>query len=85
MTWYDLDLPEVIALRRQMIAEGDQRRYLGCSVFDSSWLTDVSVHASRPFLFLAEGVFPYFEEEQVKGLFLTLAARSRARSWYATR
>jgi O-methyltransferase involved in polyketide biosynthesis len=75
VTWYDLDLPEVIALRRQLIAEGDRRRYLGCSVFDSSWLADVSVHASRPFLFLAEGVFPYFEEEQVKGLFLTLAAR----------
>jgi O-methyltransferase involved in polyketide biosynthesis len=75
VTWYDLDLPEVIALRRQLIAEGDRRRYLGCSVFDSSWLADVSVHASRPFLFLAEGVFPYFEEEHVKGLFLTLAAR----------
>jgi O-methyltransferase involved in polyketide biosynthesis len=75
VTWYDLDLPEVIALRRQLIAEGDRRRYLGCSVFDSSWLADVSVHAGRPTLFLAEGVFPYFEEEQVKGLFLTLAAR----------
>jgi O-methyltransferase involved in polyketide biosynthesis len=75
VTWYDLDLPEVIALRRQLIADGDRRRYLGCSVFDSSWLTDVSVHASRPFLFLAEGVFPYFEGEQVKRLFLTLAAR----------
>jgi O-methyltransferase involved in polyketide biosynthesis len=28
----------------------------------------------RPFLFIAEGVFPYFEEAQVKGLFLTLRA-----------
>ena len=74
-TWYDLDLPEVIALRRQLIAEGERRRYLACSVFDGAWLEEVSVHAGRPFLFLAEGVFPYFTEAQVKGLFLTFMAR----------
>ena len=75
VTWYDLDLPEVIALRRQLIAEGERRRYLGCSVFDSSWLTAAGAQAGRPTLFLAEGVFPYFEEAQVKGLFLTFLER----------
>ncbi len=75
VTWYDLDLPEVIALRRQLIAEAERCHVLGCSVFEESWLETVSAHASRPFLFLAEGVFPYFEEAQVKALFLTFTQR----------
>ena len=75
VTWYDLDLPEVIALRRQLIAESDRCRFIACSVFEASWVEAVSVHATRPFLFLAEGVFPYFEEAQVKRLFLTLMQR----------
>jgi len=71
--WYDLDLPEVIELRRKLIGgEGARYHLLACSVFDSAWLDTVSVHRPRPFLFLAEGVLMYFEEAQVKSLFLTL-------------
>jgi O-methyltransferase involved in polyketide biosynthesis len=71
--WYDLDLPEVIELRRRLIGgEGTRYHFLECSVFDSTWLDTVSVHHQRPFLFLAEGVLPYFEEAQVKSLVLTL-------------
>ncbi len=71
--WYDLDLPEVIELRRKFIGdEGERYHLLGCSAFDSAWLDAVSAHRQRPFLFLAEGVFMYFEEAQVKSLVLTL-------------
>jgi len=71
--WYDLDLPDVIELRRRLIG-GERERYhlLACSVFDSGWLDAVGVHRPRPFLFLAEGVLIYFTEPQVKGLLLTL-------------
>lgn len=75
VTWYDLDLPEVIAVRRQLIAETERCHALACSVFEPSWLETVGMHASRPFLFLAEGVFPYFEEAQVRALFLTFMQR----------
>jgi methyltransferase (TIGR00027 family) len=70
--WYDLDLPEVIELRRKLIG-GDGARYhlLACSVFESAWLNALSVHRQRPFLFLAEGVFMFFEEAQVRSLVLT--------------
>jgi O-methyltransferase involved in polyketide biosynthesis len=74
--WYDLDLPEVIELRRKSI--GDEEgcyHLLGCSAFDSAWLDTVSVHRQRPFLFLAEGVFMYFEVAQVKSLVLMLRDR----------
>ncbi len=71
--WYDLDLPEVIELRREFIGDERERYHLlGCSVFDSAWLDMVSMHRQRPFLFLAEGVLMYFEEPQVKSLVLML-------------
>lgn len=71
--WYDLDLPEVTALRRKYLGEEDGRYHLlGCSAFDSAWLDVVSAHRQRPFLFLAEGVLMYFEEAQVKSLVLML-------------
>jgi O-methyltransferase involved in polyketide biosynthesis len=71
--WYDLDLPQVIELRRKLIG-GERPRYhlLSNSVLDNAWLDTVSNHRPRPFLFLAEGVLMYFEEAQVKSLVLTL-------------
>jgi O-methyltransferase involved in polyketide biosynthesis len=71
--WYDLDLPEVIALRRRLIGgEGERYHLLAYSVLDRAWLSIVAEHRQRPFLFLAEGVLMYFEEAQVKSLFLML-------------
>ena len=74
--WYDLDLPEVIDLRRKLIGgEGDHYHLLSCSVFDRSWLDEVGVHRRWPFLFLTEGVLQYFEEAEVKSLVLMLLER----------
>ena len=74
--WYDLDLPDVIELRRKLIGEDSVHQHLlGCSVLENEWLDRVSVHAKRPFLFLAEGVFMYLMEAQVKRLMLTLRDR----------
>ncbi len=71
--WYDLDVPEVMALRQKLIGgEGSRYHHLGCSAFDPGWIEQVKGHKPRPFLFLAEGVFMYFTEEQVKGLVLRL-------------
>jgi O-methyltransferase involved in polyketide biosynthesis len=79
--WYDLDVPEVIELRRKLLgdeglalSEAEGRRYhlLAGSVLEPAWLEAVRAHRGRPFLFLAEGVFMYFEEAQVKSLVLTL-------------
>ena len=41
-------------------------------MFEPAWLEAVTVHRGQPFLFLAEGVFMYFTEAQVKSLVLTL-------------
>lgn len=71
--WYDLDFPDVIALRRQLIG-GEQARYhlVGCSVFDPAWLEVVGPHRQRPCLFLAEGVSMHLKGTQMKSLLLTL-------------
>ncbi len=74
--WYDLDLPEVIELRRKLIGgEAARHHFIPCSVLDRAWLGTVSAHDPRPFLFLAEGVFMYFKEAHVKWLVLTLHDR----------
>jgi O-methyltransferase involved in polyketide biosynthesis len=74
--WYDLDVPDVIGLRRKLIGdEGGRYHLLGCSVLEDAWLEAVRVHSQRPFLFLAETVFVYFTEAQVKSLVLTLRDR----------
>lgn len=71
--WFDLDVPEVIQLRKRLMPN-ENRRYhlLAESVFEEDWLLDVEGLKPRPFLFVAEGVLPYFEETQVRALFLKL-------------
>jgi O-methyltransferase involved in polyketide biosynthesis len=47
--WYDLDLPDVIGLRRKFIGdEGERYHLLGCSVLEDAWLEAVKVHYARP-------------------------------------
>lgn len=71
--WYDLDLPDVIELRRKLMGgEGERYHLLGCSVLDNAWLEAVKVHSPRPILFVAETVFVYFTEAQVKQVVLAL-------------
>jgi O-methyltransferase involved in polyketide biosynthesis len=77
--WYDLDFPNIIDLRRKFIGSEEERYHLlACSVFDDAWLEavkapeDLAVHSPHPILFLAETVFVYFTEAQVKSLILKL-------------
>jgi O-methyltransferase involved in polyketide biosynthesis len=74
--WYDLDLPEVIALRREFVGgEGPRHHLLSGSVFDEQWLDTVSSPDSHPTLFLVEGVLMYFDESEVSSLVSRLLQR----------
>ena len=71
--WFDLDLADVIALCQRWIQSETSRYHtFATSVFEDSWLEEVRGLKSRPFMFVAEGVLPYFEEEQAKSLCLEL-------------
>jgi O-methyltransferase involved in polyketide biosynthesis len=73
--WYDLDLPEVISLRRELLGEENERCHLlPCSALDPAWMDEVN-EPLRPFLFLAEGLFMFLERAQIQALVCTLKDR----------
>jgi O-methyltransferase involved in polyketide biosynthesis len=75
MEWFGLDLPEVIALRKELLEETPRSHFLGCSVLDFSWMDALHGREGRPVLFLAEAVLVYLEESEVRRLVQALAAR----------
>jgi O-methyltransferase involved in polyketide biosynthesis len=70
--WYDLDLPNVIELRRQLLPEPDRTTYISKSLFDMSWCKDVKNTEEGVFM-MSGGVLVYFEQSQVKQFFSSLA------------
>ncbi len=75
VTWYDLDLPPVIELRRKLLDEMERYRMIASSALDLAWLDIVDVHPGKPFLFIAEGVFMYFPDAEMRRLVLALRER----------
>ncbi len=71
LAWYDLDLPDVIELRKKFIQENERRKYIVQSFLDYSWLDKLNKEDS--ILFIAAGVLYYFEESQVKNFFIKVA------------
>lgn len=64
--WYELDLPEVISLRRRLLPETERCRYLAGSVLDREWTEKIDMREEEPVTFLAEGLLMYFPEEKVR-------------------
>jgi methyltransferase (TIGR00027 family) len=75
MTFYDLDLPPMIDLKRTLVDEQPRYRFLACSVLDFTWMDTLAELGPRPCLFLAEGLFMYLRPDDVKGLVLELTRR----------
>ena len=68
---YNLDFPDVIALRQQLLPAGEREENIPCDLKDSAWFDRID--ASGGAVFFASGVFYYFLSEQVKGLVLKMA------------
>lgn len=71
--WYDLDLPDVIALRKKFIKESDRRKVISASFLEEGWLKEIA--GGTHVLFIAAGVFYYLEAEEIKGFLRKLADR----------
>lgn len=69
--WYDLDLPNVIALRKQLIPETNRVHCIAKSLFDLSWCDDFT-NVKGVFV-VASAVLGYFGKAQVKTFFSALA------------
>ena len=67
--WFDLDLPEVIQLRRQVLPPDTPLHHtLTASALDEGWMVQVAATKPQAVLFISEGVLPYFTGDQVKTL-----------------
>jgi len=75
MTYFDLDLPEMINFKKQFYQETDRYHFIAASVFDYAWMDQVANVENKPVLFMAEGVFMYLDGKKVKDLILKMQSR----------
>lgn len=69
--FYELDLPDVITLRKNFYEDSNRHKSIASSFLDTEWFEEIKVRDSL--LFLAGGVLYYFEEEQIKKFFIQAA------------
>ncbi|WP_116372831.1 class I SAM-dependent methyltransferase [Mycobacterium sp. MFM001] len=59
--WYDVDYPEVAALRTQLYPAGEHYHVVAASVTDPAWLAEIPT--GRPTLMIGEGLTMYLTEQ----------------------
>ncbi len=74
MAWLGVDLPEVIELRRKWLPDSARCKTIPQSMLEIFWLDEVA-RLNKPVIFLAEGVFMYFTEAEVKPVITALTER----------
>ena len=62
--WYNLDLPETIAVRDSVFKESGRISTVACSVLDEAWVKQIKVRGKM--LFIIEGLTMYMTADEVK-------------------
>jgi len=70
INFYDLDYQEVIELKKNFYQENTNYHFISSSVTDLDWINEVGEKPNV--LIVAEGLFMYIAEEELKKLFNTL-------------
>ncbi len=68
---YNLDFPNVIAVRNELLPAGEREKNIPCDLNNTEWFEKID--ASGGAIFFASGVFYYFLTEQVKALVQAMA------------
>ena len=68
---YNLDFPDVIAVRDELLPVGEREENIPCDLNDTAWFSQID--ASGGAVFFASGVFYYFLTEQVRALVRAMA------------
>ncbi len=63
ITYYEIDLPDVIKLREEVLPARDNQVLIAADAFEGSWTE--SVDTSKPTLVIASGIFQYFHKEKI--------------------
>ena len=69
---YNLDFPDVITVRNELLPAGEREQNIPCNLNDKAWFSQID--ASGGAVFFASGVFYYFLTEQVKALVQGMAS-----------
>ncbi len=70
---YNLDFPDVIASRNEIIPAGEREQNIACDLNDFAWMDQID--ASGGAVLYAAGVFHYFTTEQIKSMTLAMAEK----------
>ena len=70
---YNIDMPDVIEVRDELIPAGEREENIGCDLNDFNWMDRID--SSGGAVFYAAGVFYYFKTEDVKRLFAEMSKR----------
>ena len=67
---YNIDMPDIIAAREQLIEKSERVENIACDLNDTAWFD--RINASDGVVFMAAGVFYYFLRDQIKKLFTAM-------------
>jgi O-methyltransferase involved in polyketide biosynthesis len=73
--YIELDLPEMIDLKREILKDNLSYELIGCSIFDTTWIDRVTVSGNTNFLLLAEGLFMYLPIQDATRLLQEISRR----------
>lgn len=73
--WFELDLPDVIDVRRSFFADPPRRTTTAARVTDRSWTDTVASGSAAPYFFAAEAVLPFLTADDVRGVVDVIAER----------
>ncbi|WP_428340065.1 class I SAM-dependent methyltransferase [Mycobacterium sp.] len=65
--WYNVDLPNVIALREQVVPADEHAHSVAASVADDSWSDQIP--SDRPTMLIADGLLAFVSEQVIVNLF----------------
>lgn len=72
-SYFELDLPEVVEIKKEILRDKLEYEIFGCSVLDTSWIEKVTLKGNKKILLLAEGLFMYLPKKGVINLFKTMS------------
>jgi len=72
--WYDVDFEEVIDIRKHFFKETDNYHLISSSVTEEMWLEKIP-RGNKQYLVIAEGLFMYLKEDEIKSLISRLKER----------
>ncbi len=71
---YNIDLPDVIDVRNQLLPARSGEKNIAVDLTDYSWFDQIDFDLARGAVFFAAGVFYYFKRAAVRDLFINMAA-----------